>query len=194
VRDVVDVVPRPSSSYGSRQIHSRQHHVAVLELKGGFAFVEREHVHFGVEFGVSAGGGRLDRHSAGLLAAVEPGLFVRLVSEKIGAVHIDAGWYGVVPAAVDQAGWGAGGGDADVGVVAVLPTVRVGGDEKPRTGIEASRTRTLRGCSSRSSTVSPSGPSSRPLARTGPDAVGRRRSRKVGASCSRRRVGISRRS
>lgn len=82
-------------------------------VKGGYAFVEKPHVHFGLEFGVSAGGGRLDRRSAGLLAAVEPGLFVRLVAEKIGAIHIDAGWYqpllikpdGIRGAAMLTLGW-----------------------------------------------------------------------------------------
>lgn len=61
-------------------------------VKGGFAFVERTHVHFGIEIGVGAGGGRIDKRSAGLIATLEPGLFLRLVSEKIGAVHIDGGW------------------------------------------------------------------------------------------------------
>jgi hypothetical protein len=82
-------------------------------VKGGFAFVDKPHVHFGVEFGVSAGGGRIDRHSAGLLAAVEPGLFVRLLSDKAGAFHIDGGWYqpllirrdGVRGAAMISLGW-----------------------------------------------------------------------------------------
>lgn len=62
-------------------------------VSGGYAFVEREHVHFGVELGISAGGGRYQGRSAGLLAAAEPSLFLRLVSEKIGAVHLDLGWY-----------------------------------------------------------------------------------------------------
>ena len=62
-------------------------------VRGGYAFVEREHVHFGIDLGVSAGGGVYRKRSLGLLAAVEPGLFVRLVSERIGAVHFDAGWY-----------------------------------------------------------------------------------------------------
>lgn len=61
--------------------------------KGGYAFVEREHVHFGVDLGVSVGGGRYRGRRAGVLAAAEPSLFLRLVSEKIGAVHFDLGWY-----------------------------------------------------------------------------------------------------
>ena len=40
---------------------------------GGYAFVDREHLHFGVNLGVSFGGGRYRGSSAGLLAAVEPG-------------------------------------------------------------------------------------------------------------------------
>jgi hypothetical protein len=62
-------------------------------VKGGYAFVEREHVHFGIDLGISVGGGRYRGRGAGLLAAAEPSLFLRLVSEKIGAVHFDAGWY-----------------------------------------------------------------------------------------------------
>lgn len=62
-------------------------------VRGGYAFVEREHVHFGIDLGVSVGGGRYHRRNAGLLAAAEPGLFLRLVSETIGAVHLDLGWY-----------------------------------------------------------------------------------------------------
>lgn len=61
-------------------------------VKGGFAFIERKHVHFGIELGVGAGGGRLDKRSAGLIASLEPGLFLRLVSDKIGAVHFDGAW------------------------------------------------------------------------------------------------------
>lgn len=61
-------------------------------VKGGYAFVQREHVHFGIELGVAAGGGRLDRKSAGLIATVEPGLFVRFVTKKLGAIHLDGGW------------------------------------------------------------------------------------------------------
>lgn len=62
-------------------------------VQGGYAFVEREHVHFGVALGVSAGSGRHRGRAMGLLAAAESGLFVRLVADKIGAVHFDAGWY-----------------------------------------------------------------------------------------------------
>jgi hypothetical protein len=62
-------------------------------VRGGYAFVEREHVHFGIDLGVSAGSGRYRRRGADLLAAAEAGLFLRFVSEKIGAIHFDAGWY-----------------------------------------------------------------------------------------------------
>jgi len=62
-------------------------------VSGGYAFVEREHVHFGIDLGISAGSGRYRGHKAGLLAAAEPSLFLRFVSEKIGAIHFDAGWY-----------------------------------------------------------------------------------------------------
>jgi hypothetical protein len=62
-------------------------------VRGGYAFVERKHVHVGIDLGVSAGGGLHHKRNLGLLAAVEPGLFVRLVSEKIGAVHFDAAWF-----------------------------------------------------------------------------------------------------
>lgn len=67
--------------------------IGVGGVKGGYAFVEREHVHFGIELGVSAGSGRYRKQRVGLLAAAEPGLFLRVVSEKIGAVHIDAAWH-----------------------------------------------------------------------------------------------------
>jgi hypothetical protein len=62
-------------------------------VRGGYAFVERKHVHFGIDLGVSAGGGVHRKRNIGFVAAVESGLFVRLVSETIGAVHFDAGWF-----------------------------------------------------------------------------------------------------
>lgn len=62
-------------------------------VAGNYAFVEREHVHFGVELGMSVGGGRYRGRSAGLLAAAEPGLFLRLLGDKVGVIHLDAGWY-----------------------------------------------------------------------------------------------------
>lgn len=62
-------------------------------VTGGYDFIDGEHVQFGVNLGVSMGGGRFRGSSTGLLAAAEPGLFLRLLSEKIGAVHFDAGWY-----------------------------------------------------------------------------------------------------
>lgn len=82
-------------------------------VSGGFAFVEREHVHFGVRAGVSVGGGRIRDAKAGLLANVEPGLLVRFVSEKIGVIHLDAAWVqplyipkgGVKGAAMLSIGW-----------------------------------------------------------------------------------------
>jgi hypothetical protein len=82
-------------------------------VRGGYAFVAREHVHFGVDLGVSVGGGRYQGGRAGVLAAAEPGLFLRLLSEKIGAVHFDAGWYqpvyvpagGVAGAAMVSIAW-----------------------------------------------------------------------------------------
>ncbi|MCA9711255.1 MAG: hypothetical protein KDK70_35785 [Myxococcales bacterium] len=62
-------------------------------VSGGYAFVERDHFHFGVDLGVSVGGGRYRGAGAGVLAAAEPGLFMRFLSEKIGAIHVNAGWY-----------------------------------------------------------------------------------------------------
>lgn len=62
-------------------------------VSGGYDFLERDHVHFGVDLGISVGGGRSRGASTGLLAAAEPSLFLRLISEKIGAVHFDLGWY-----------------------------------------------------------------------------------------------------
>ena len=62
-------------------------------VSGGYALVKREHVHFGIDLGISVGGGRYHGRSAGLLAAAEPGLFVRVVTEKVGILHIDGAWY-----------------------------------------------------------------------------------------------------
>ncbi len=62
-------------------------------VSGGVALVKREHVHFGIDLGVSVGGGRYHGRRAGLLAAAEPSLFVRVLTEKIGVLHVDAAWY-----------------------------------------------------------------------------------------------------
>lgn len=61
--------------------------------QGSYALVERKHVHFGPDLAVSFGAGRIEGRKTGLLAAFEPGLFLRFLTKKVGAIQLGANWY-----------------------------------------------------------------------------------------------------
>ncbi len=62
-------------------------------VRGSYAFVDKDSVHFGVALAATFGGGRYRGQRSNLLAAAEPGLFVRLLMSKAGAVELGAAWY-----------------------------------------------------------------------------------------------------
>lgn len=68
----------------------------------------------GLGAGVSAGSGKYEGHKAGLLAAVEPGIFGRLLFERL-AVELRADWYQPLYMRPGGVGWGA------LGTIALTP-------------------------------------------------------------------------
>lgn len=61
--------------------------------RGSFNFVDEDRVHFGASLAATFGGGRYRGERTPLLAAAEPGLFLRFITRKAGAVQLNAAWY-----------------------------------------------------------------------------------------------------
>ena len=61
--------------------------------RGSFDFIDGDKVQFGLALAATFGGGRYRDRSTKLLAAAEPGVFIRFLTDKIGAIQLDAAWY-----------------------------------------------------------------------------------------------------
>ena len=72
-------------------------------LRGFAAVAGNEWFAIGPDLAVSAGAGRDRGRKTGLLAAVEPGVSVRFLTEKAGTLELEARWY--QPLAMRKLGW-----------------------------------------------------------------------------------------
>lgn len=80
----------------------------------GLVLNRDDRVQLGLAGAVSAGGGKYRKRNAGLLAAAEPGLFARILFERL-AVQVRADWYQPLYMRQGGVGWGA------LGTIAILP-------------------------------------------------------------------------
>ncbi|MEM6996681.1 MAG: hypothetical protein AAF721_39620, partial [Myxococcota bacterium] len=61
--------------------------------RGSYAFVNEDYLHFGVALAATFGGGKYRDKKTPVLAALEPGIFLRVLTRKVGAFELAAAWY-----------------------------------------------------------------------------------------------------